>query len=582
MADSESARLGSNPSPGALKAMSQSKEGNSDAQPVLKWAPAVILLLHIFVSLHAARQLSPTWDEIAYPAAGLAQLTTGKLNLNTVNPYLAKVFYALPLLFTDSELPLSHPSWENAEEYRFGFLFTYRNHVDPQRLIFLSRLPLVVFSSLTAFFFYLWSRSLWGPVGGLLSLLSLLSTPIFLSRASVAQLEMPMFAFLTVALWGHARWLETNRRGLLVLSGVSFGLSLLSKFVALPFLPAAVLLNLFFHKKKPPMAQRFISILILTGIAGAVVLVAYLPWMGGWAALKKAISNVVTFDTILPYYWAGRTFERAPSLISWAAFFVKAPLHILVLAGWGAWVWKKSKQHGSTFGTLGFFTLASLGSVLFFSNAVSTIQLSPAYLGFAGMIGALAYLWNNKPVYKWLILGVLTFGAVDVYAVHPNYLAYFNRVVGGPTHGYRWLADSDQDWGQSLPALAVYLRKDKGVYPILCYSGSGDPAAYGIVYQDLLSPALVTRERSDNLIPADAEKVLLVVGTKVIQSEPALAWLHDNRSPSEIVGETFLVYDVSGDAAACKWMGEIYRQTNRPWHAKRMGEHAQRIASRLP
>ena len=41
--------------------------------------------------------------------------------------------------------------------------------------------------------------------------------------------------------------------------------------------------------------------------------------------------------------------------------------------------------------------------------------------------------------------------------VHPNYLAYFNEAAGGPAQGWRWLVDSNVDWGQELPGLKRYM-----------------------------------------------------------------------------------------------------------------------------
>jgi hypothetical protein len=32
--------------------------------------------------------------------------------------------------------------------------------------------------------------------------------------------------------------------------------------------------------------------------------------------------------------------------------------------------------------------------------------------------------------------------------MHPHYLAYFNEIIGGPRNGYKYLIDSNLDWGQ--------------------------------------------------------------------------------------------------------------------------------------
>src|SRR6185369_10959616 len=72
-----------------------------------------------------------------------------------------------------------------------------------------------------------------------------------------------------------------------------------------------------------------------------------------------------------------------------------------------------------------------------------------------------------------LLLGWHVFESI---AIRPDYLAYFNELAGGPSEGYRHLADSSLDWGQDLPALKQWLdgerlqRGDGNVY--LSYFGT--------------------------------------------------------------------------------------------------------------
>lgn len=118
-----------------------------------------------------------------------------------------------------------------------------------------------------------------------------------------------------------------------------------------------------------------------------------------------------------------------------------------------------------------------LGTVLFFDRPVSTVQLSPFYLsavvlaagvaGFprsrrrhvsAAVIGLLGWAWVRSPKRTRTLWVILTDS-------------------GGPDQGWRWLADSDHDWGQGLPLLAEHLRRDPPGTLFWAYSGSGDPEA---------------------------------------------------------------------------------------------------------
>jgi hypothetical protein len=97
----------------------------------------------------------------------------------------------------------------------------------------------------------------------------------------------------------------------------------------------------------------------------------------------------------------------------------------------------------------------------------------------AGWLGK--WLDWRRPVAVVLIVGALLWHAGESLAARPNYLAYFNQVIGGPANGWRHLVDSSLDWGQDLPGLKRWLdangRKDQ-VY--LSYFGTGDPAYEGI------------------------------------------------------------------------------------------------------
>jgi len=530
----------------------------------------LIFSFHFYLSFQAAQNLSPTWDEIAYAPAGLAQLETGAITLNTVNPFLSKLIYGFPLWVMGATLPYDHSSWEKKDAYRFGFQFFFRNEIPHQKLILWSRLPVTLFSGLVALLLFVWTKSVWGWTGGIVTLASYVLTPLFLSRASVSQLEMPMYFFMLLSLWSHFCWFELKKYSFLILSGVTGGLAFLCKLTSLPLIPAFFLLEIFFHPNKPPLLKRFGHFFFILFIMGFTFLLAYLPWTGNPTALHDVLVNVIQFDEILPYYWAGRVSSETPALLSWPAFFIKAPLQILILSLIGGFLWAQSKQSRNGFLHFFFLGLCSFCSVFFFKNAVSTVQLSPTYLGLVGLASGLSLLLNKTRVQRAALIWVcFLVGVIDILAVHPNTLAYFNILVGGPNQGSRWLADSDQDWGQSLPALASYLKKSGNPTLILCYSGSGDPKAYGIDYQDLFSPALVSKERPDRILNTMKKPIYLAVGTKVLQSYgESFEWLRKNVQPIKLVGQCFFIYDITDRSDVFEWMGEFYRDMNRLNHAR--------------
>jgi hypothetical protein len=81
-------------------------------------------------------------------------------------------------------------------------------------------------------------------------------------------------------------------------------------------------------------------------------------------------------------------------------------------------------------------------------------------------------------------LVVLAWHVAESITIRPDYLAYFNQLAGGPSEGYKHLADSSLDWGQDLPALKQWLDRERLQQPggnvYLSYFGTARPDYYGI------------------------------------------------------------------------------------------------------
>jgi hypothetical protein len=83
---------------------------------------------------------------------------------------------------------------------------------------------------------------------------------------------------------------------------------------------------------------------------------------------------------------------------------------------------------------------------------------------------------------------LLIWQAVSVIRVHPSYLSYFNEVAGGPDGGYRYVTDSNVDWGQDLKRLARFVET-RGIQEIYFDQfGAVNPSHYlGSKYRGLAS-----------------------------------------------------------------------------------------------
>ncbi len=93
-----------------------------------------------------------------------------------------------------------------------------------------------------------------------------------------------------------------------------------------------------------------------------------------------------------------------------------------------------------------------------------------------------------------VVVASLAADAAAVATIHPHYLAYFNRVSGGPGRGSEHLIDSNLDWGQDLVGLSRWLRENRpGQRVGLAYFGQVNPSILrfrGEAFDWFLPPAI--------------------------------------------------------------------------------------------
>ncbi|MBU3901612.1 glycosyltransferase family 39 protein [Patescibacteria group bacterium] len=79
--------------------------------------------------------------------------------------------------------------------------------------------------------------------------------------------------------------------------------------------------------------------------------------------------------------------------------------------------------------------------------------------------------------YAFVII-LIIWQAVSVISVYPSFLAYFNESINGPTNGYKYVTDSNLDWGQDLKRLTAWVEANKIDKIRLHYFGGAVPEYY--------------------------------------------------------------------------------------------------------
>ena len=201
------------------------------------------------------------------------------------------------------------------------------------------------------------------------------------------------------------------------------------------------------------------------------------------------------------------------------AFLIKTPVATLMTlllamgAGVSRWLDKQSKLRPGWWPHLRqglYWTLPLWAFLIVYWSALLSSNLNlgvrhvmPATAALFVLAGAAGYwLTHAQRMVRWGMTVVLMFLAMEVTLFWPNYLAYFNQIIGGPSQGYKYLVDSSLDWGQDMPALKRWLD-EQGLNTIhatepvyLAYFGGGSPRYYDLNIIALPSSGAMKHETS--------------------------------------------------------------------------------------
>lgn len=195
---------------------------------------AVILMaIMITLAIISLRQESAIMDEVAHIPAGYSYLTQRDYRLNPEHPPLLKDLSAVPLLFMKGiNFPSQLSSWQNGvnNQWDFGFNFLYNSNNNADKIIFWSRLPMLLLLILLGFFIYKWTKKLYGPWIAVIAIALFAFDPTFTAHGRYVTTDVgAAFAFFS-AIYFFINWIKKPVLKNLILAGVFFGLAQMIKF----------------------------------------------------------------------------------------------------------------------------------------------------------------------------------------------------------------------------------------------------------------------------------------------------------------------------------------------------------------
>ena len=511
--------------------------------PITVLLVALLLALYAWLGWSATLGKGPAFDETAHLTAGYSYWKFNDYRFQPENGNLPQRWAGLAQLLVAPKLdPFERPDyWAAADVWNVGQRLLYETGNPAELLLAASRGAMILWGIACGVLVFLWSRNLWGNAGALLSLTLCLGSATMLAHGPMITSDMTAAFCLLAASGAFWRQLEKPSAARLGVSLLLTGLAAISKFSFLLLAPIYAALVIWHLCTRPPevvpspRARRFAK--CGAWIAGLVLAHGLAALLLVWAAfgfryeseapgLPKLPDLYVAWNELLPEtgprrevllalkeyrvlpeaYTHGLAYVlRASeargafaagrlSSTGWWWFFpytflIKSSLAELLATGalvaliLNRWLRRAASAPADLRRIAPLVALVAVyGAVSITSNLnIGHRHILPLYLPLFILAGALLRA-GTKKFSRLFASSLLLLTAAETATAYPNYLAYFNPLAGSADQRWRHLVDSSLDWGQELPALSDWLRKNqRGDEPIfLTYFGSGDPRHEGI------------------------------------------------------------------------------------------------------
>lgn len=551
----------------------------------------VILALQL---LGAVRQWSITSDEINHLHAGYRYLTCGDFGWNPEHPPLLKMVAALPLLAMQVNDPVPGACGmanNKALDFHVGHDFIFAN---PERMLMMGRAAASIFVFALLALVWFTARRMFGLAAAIVASSLFIFEPNILAHGALVTTDIAAsFGFLAavVALY---LYFKTRVGFYLILTGLATGIALAVKHSGVLLVPALLALAVLDPVLVPASERNRVR--RIPENLGAVVLVGLIAigvlWMTygvrygrpngvpTWSNESLAESKSVIATRIIPGLEARHLLPEA---------YLKGFQDILVdpeviprpvfLVGWvyrgGRWFYFpiaaliKFSAIVLTFGLAACFAwgfwnehrrellfLVVPPAIFFAASCASDLNMGirhvlPVlpFLILFGAAGTWALLSRYRRGLVVCALALVMHAASSLHAF-PNYIAYSNEFWGGPSNTYRYLADSNVDWGQSMKEAKAYLDRTQ---PKACWVIH----AYNVTDADYGIPCGETSEFKMDEPPQHFSGTVIVTASALAGvlnytgGTRTAAMFRDVKPKATFGGSALFVYEGSFDLSTC-------------------------------
>jgi hypothetical protein len=448
---------------------------------------ALLVALALQLGL-AVRSDGLTSDELLYIPAGYLHAARFDLSLDTTHPPAAPALAGLALWGARVVVPEREPGEET-----LAYCFRFLHHANGGRLLWQrARVPAVLLTMALAAVLWAWARSVYGTAAGLVALALAAFDPSLLAHGHLATTDVPATLAMVVAAWAYWRWSARPSAGRAFALAAAVGGAFAVRVTGGLVLPGFVALELWtlWRARPEDRAPRIRAALAAVAIGLAVVpLVVWAAYGFHPAGLARYTENVrfqLDHDRRGHLtYLLGEVSRRGWPYYFAVALAVKSTLGFLLGLGLAAGV-TTLRRPDTARAHWWLPALAVMGALSAGGIQIGERYLLPVHAFGVLLIASATPLLIASGAGRAALAILLAAHVVPAVRAAPRgYLAYFNALAGGTDGGHRVLLDSNLDWGQDLPRLADWARREGGGEIALGYVGADDPSRLGIAWRDL-------------------------------------------------------------------------------------------------
>lgn len=432
----------------------------------------------------ALPKLSATVDEVAHLPAGYSYWVTHDFRMNPEHPPLVKLLAAIPLLVLRPQLDTADPAWSTGDQYVFGYHFLYANDAD--RLLFWGRLLATLLAALGALPVFLWARDMFGPASGLFAVALYAFSPNLIAHGMLITTDVPLAGFMTLAL--YLFWKQGSKPSFKssVGLGLAIGGAMVCKFSG-ALIPVLILgLAASRAARSENRRERFLAeakwLAITAVVALLVVAASYMFLVPPWTYVENMRLVNANRNPIHSFFLFGQLSQTGWWYYFVLAFLVKETIPLLLTIILAALLWSSSgfiDRWGETIllsGIISYSVIVSVGA-----DPMGVRYLLPVFPLLYVWVSRVAVEFSRKTVGIALLVLIVAAEARAALKTFPNYIPYFNEMVGGASQGLHYLDDSNVDWGQGMKQAAEYVKKNNlQEVELLPFSSLDNPRYYGV------------------------------------------------------------------------------------------------------